>query len=168
MQNKPKKKTGVKNGIRPENETKYVLYQAWRSLPAMFKGIGEKELKDKFGIEDPEIIELAGLKTQGDFAARFGIGIETCSRWNNKMEADGFDHLAGARRWADKLTKNVVFAHYNKLIRKFDPMSGDSWYKVISGWNEKKEVEHTGKLSILELIEQGDDDDEDSDQEDEE
>lgn len=144
---------------------KYEIYKAWKVIPFIFKMQSEKDLQTKFGIDDPQMLFLCTIKNQKQFAEKHDVAQETLCDWNKRMDAEGFDYLDFTRKWAEKLTGNVVMAHYNKLIKKFDPVSGDSWYKVVAGWNEKKQVEHTGKLSILELIEQGDDDDEDQESE---
>lgn len=144
----------VKNKNRhkkPKEQEIYDLYKFWKSLPAMWRGMEPKDLEAKFSIDDPMTIELLQIKTQTQFAEKFGINIDTTTDWNKRMEDEGVDYLADARKWANKLTKNVILAHYNKMIRKFDPVSGDIWYKTIAGFSEKKEIAHSGKLSLLDL-----------------
>lgn len=156
-----KKQGGIKKGTedRMVHKDIYALYKFWKSIPAMFKGLTADELNKRYGIEDPMMHDFSTMRTQGDFAKRFKIAEETLSDWNKRMDVDGFDFLAGARAWAEKLTKNVVVAHYSKIMRKFDPISADLWYKAISGFSEKREIKHTGKLSILELVEKANDPD---------
>lgn len=156
-----KKTGGTKKGNKHRrglnNPDLYEKYKIWRSLPTLWKGMKREELVEKFGIEDESMLELLECKTQGKFAEKHGITIETTTDWNHRMEKDGFDHLEEIRKWADKLTKNVTLAHYNKLIRKFDPVSADIWYKTIAGFSEKKLIQHSGKLSLLDLAKQIDD-----------
>jgi len=135
----------------------YDLYKFWKSLPAIWRGMKPEELEAKFSIDDPITVELLQIKTQSAFAIRFDIDIDTTTDWNKRMEDEGVDYLEEARKWANKLTKNVILAHYNKMIRKFDPVSGDIWYKTIAGFSEKKQIEHSGKLSLLDLAKEIDD-----------
>lgn len=158
-----KKQGGKKKKIRSnwpllKRET-YELYKAWRMLPKVWKGSTPEQLESSLGIDDPEMQELLGMRTQGEFAKRFNINMGTLSDWNARMEEEGLDHLDEIRKWSNKLTKNVVSAHYKKLVTRFDPVSCDIWYKTIAGFNEKKLVEHSGKLSLLDLAKELDDED---------
>lgn len=135
----------------------YELYKAWRMLPKAWKGATPEQLESVYGIDDEEMQVLLGMKTQGEFAKHFNINMSTLSAWNARLEEDGLDHLDEIRKWANKLTKNVVSAHYQKLVKRFDPVSGDIWYKIVAGFNEKKLVEHSGKLSLLDLAKEIDD-----------
>lgn len=135
-------------------------YKQWRSLPALWKKMDNDELKKKFGIDDEETLSLLELRTQGDFAKKFGIAIETTSDWNHKIDDEGNEYEQEMLKWARKLSKNVMMAHYNKIIRKTDPVSVDLWYKRIDNWNEKKQIEHSGKMTLYDLAKMSDDEDE--------
>lgn len=155
LNNKKKKK--VKTG--PYKSDEFRDYKYWKSLPALWKKMSNDELANKFGIDDDYTLELLDLKTQDQFANKYGLERATLTLWNKRIEKEGNEYLENTKKWARKLNKNVVMAHYNKLIRKFDPVSGDLWYKVVDGWNEKKEVEHSGKISLLDLADSIEDDD---------
>lgn len=143
-----------------KKEKEYELYKLWKSLPPVILGTSEQELIKKFGIDDPLHIELVQIKTQGEFAKKYGVSIDTTSDWNARMKKEGNDYMDMSRQWAMQLNKNVVMAHYNKIIRKFDPVSAELWYKIIDGWNEKKQIEHSGKMTLYDLAKMSDDEDE--------
>lgn len=157
----PKKTGGNKNRKKQESPLRnpdiYEKYKLWKSLPTMWKGMDRGALTEKFGIEEESMLELLECKTQGQFADKYGVDITTTTDWNHRMEDEGIDYLEDIKKWANKLTKNVTLAHYNKLIRKFDPVSADIWYKVVSDFNEKKQIQHSGKLSLLDLAKELDD-----------
>lgn len=142
---------------RAQRQDVYELYKFWKSLPAMWRGMRPEDLEAKFSVDDPITVELLQIKTQSAFAEKFDLNIDTTTDWNKRMEDEGVDYLEETRKWANKLTKNVVLAHYNKMIRKFDPVSADIWYKTVSGFSEKKEIAHSGKLSLLDLAKELDD-----------
>lgn len=146
---KDRKKDGGYNGQIFLKQT-FEVYKTWYSLPGIWKGLNEKKLVD-MGIVDQVMIELLRIRTQTEFCARFNVHKDTVTKWNKLIDELEIDPLDEARKWASRLTKNVVAAHYRKAVKRFDPMTGESWYKVISGWNEKKEIEHSGKLSLLDL-----------------
>lgn len=135
----------------------YEKYKFWKSLPSMWKGMKREDLTEKFGIEDEDMLEMLEMRWQNDFAKKFNLDISTLTKWNHRMEEDGIDHLEEVKKWANRLTKNVTLAHYNKLVRKFDPVSADIWYKTVSGFSEKKQIQHSGKLSLLDLAKELDD-----------
>lgn len=154
----PKKTGGKKKRKKQEtplrNPDIYEKYKLWKSLPTMWKGMKRGDLIEKFGIEDEDMLDLLECKTQGEFAKKYGLDISTTTDWNHRMNDEGIDYLSDIKKWANKLTKNVTLAHYNKLIRKFDPVSADIWYKVMADFNEKKQIEHSGKLSLADLARQ--------------
>lgn len=152
---KKKKKKVVVQPLRLKEF--YEIYKVWKTLPPMWKGMTAENLEKMYSVDDPYIVDLLQIKNQSQFAERFKMSIETLTDWNRRMDDEGIDYLDEIRKWADKLTKNVVMAHYNKLIRKFDPVSGDIWYKTISKFSEKKEIAHSGKLSLLDLAKELDD-----------
>lgn len=157
---KDSKKGQFSNPVKYSQE--YEDYKYWRSLPALWKKMSQKDLEDKFGIDDEKMLRFLSYRTQGDFAKAHGVCIETLSDWNKRIELEGNEYLEENRKWASKLNKNVMMAHYNKLVRKFDPVSAELWYKVVDGFNEKREVEMTGKLSLVELARQALEDDTDT------
>lgn len=143
-------KKSDKNGKHPPKEV-FEAYKIWKSLPPIWRGLSEREITEKLGFEAGIFTELMQIKTQSEFAKKFDTTVETTSAWNKKLEVEGNEYLDEARKWAQSLTKNVIASHYNKILRKFDPISGELWYKVVDGWNEKKELELSGKLSLVDL-----------------
>lgn len=161
-------KTGKRGGVKKEDgrgkiklAELFEVYKAWKGLPTIWRGMSTTKLNE-LGVDDPNIRELLSIRTQRDFAEKFKINEDTTTAWNKKLFDIGVDYLDEARKWARLFTKNVVAAHYKKAVRRFDPMTGDLWYKVIEGFNEKKQIEHSGKLSLLDLAKEIDDDEEDS------
>lgn len=160
----PEKIKGVKKKVLKKKPTDSILlkdlfevYKAWKGLPAIWRGMSPKKLAE-LGIEDPVIIELLSVKNQTQFAQKYNLDINTPGAWNKKLMEEGKDYLEETRKWARLFTKNVVAAHYRKVIKRFDPMSGELWYKVIEGFSDKKLVEHSGKMSLVDLAKQVADD----------
>ena len=142
---------------KKQKKKEYELYKLWKSLPAIILGTTEQDLIKKFGMDDPLQIELIQIKTQKGFAEKYGLDKNTPSEWNERMEKEGNEHLDETRKWAKKLNKNVVFALYNKIMRKPDPVSIELWSKLVDGWNEKKELKIEGKMTLAELVQQDED-----------
>lgn len=147
-----------KKKSQKELDSIFETYKTWVSLPSIWKGLPAKSIENELGILEQADIEFLQIVNQKQFAEKYGVSERTLCLWNKKLDDENLDDpLAPIRKWATRLNKNVTGAHYKKLMKRFDPISAELWYKVISGWNEKKELEHSGKLSIFDLARQLDD-----------
>ena len=148
-----KKKTLTKPEI-------YDLYAIWKAIPPMLKNPTKVMLKGKtleefhlsMGVDDEKTLELLSLKTQTEFHNLYGVNKSTLVDWNKRLYEEGRDEMEEIRKWTNKLTKNVMLAMYNKLIRKFDPYTAELWLKSVAGWSEKQEIKHTGQMSFVEVV----------------
>ena len=92
-------------------------------------------------IATPQV--MRELKTQEDFANKFGVAETTLSEWKAR---DGFwDDVARARRlfFKDK-TSNVVASIYKAALGA-SPQDRKLWLQYIEEWSEKEEIAHTGE-----------------------
>tara|TARA_B100001123_G_C14781091_1_gene816608 strand:- start:248 stop:643 length:396 start_codon:yes stop_codon:yes gene_type:complete len=107
----------------------FEAYIAWKSLPTFLKGQPQPVLK-KTGIEDDMTLELLTIRTQTEFAARFGIkDLGTLTDWNKRIEAEGL--LDDIYLWARKLTPNVVFALYKNVSKNGKAKEVKAWFELI-------------------------------------
>mgnify|MGYP001573280773 FL=1 len=64
-------------------------YIMWLSMPAILRG-QPRHVIEKFGIDDELAMSLLEIKTQKEFANRFGIkDFGTLSAWNKRVEEQG-------------------------------------------------------------------------------
>ncbi len=64
----------------------FETYLLWKSLPPHFRGLKISELK-QYGFTDPLLSRIVKIKTQTEFARRFGIkDLGTLTDWNAKAE----------------------------------------------------------------------------------
>jgi hypothetical protein len=117
------RKTGV---YKKQDFTSYVL---WKSLPSFLKG-QPRVMLEKFGITDDATIELLSIKTQIDFASRFGIkDLGTLTDWNKRIEKEGL--LTSINSWARTLTPNVVLALYKNASKNGKAQEVRAWFELI-------------------------------------
>lgn len=129
-----------------EYEAIFNIYSVWKSIPRFnfvnpatkFK-MSSEELLETLGIDDPQILELAKIKTQTDFGERYDIHITTLTLWNKRLTNE-YDPLTEVKKWAVGLTKNMVFAMYNHAIRKGDAQLYKLWFQVVNDWEEKAQL----------------------------
>lgn len=152
-----KTKTKVEKALIPKDieisdkyQDLFPVYALWRSLPrSILKQVSQEELIDRFGFDDPQVLDLVQLHTQGDFADKYGININTLTDWNKKLNEN--DPLAEARGWALGLTKNVVLSMYNHAVRKGNAELYKLFFKVVNEWQEKIKIDPVKGTIIFEF-----------------
>lgn len=116
-----------KRGVYRKDE--FATYIAWKSLPTFLRGQPEPVLK-KMGIDDDMTLELLKIRTQTEFAARFGIkDLGTLTDWNKRIEKEGL--LDSINNWARKLTPNVVLALYKNVTKNGRARDVKAWYEIV-------------------------------------
>lgn len=75
---------------RPYRESEYLAYKHWVSLPYFLKGKPQSVLLSGYDVRDPILLQLLPLRTQTDFARKFGIkDLGTLTDWNERIEKEG-------------------------------------------------------------------------------
>jgi hypothetical protein len=75
-------------------EKEFDMYVLWKSLPAYFRGMKEKELHTH-GFTDPLIMKITAIKSQTAFAKKFRIkDLGTLTDWNAKIKEHKLDSKA--------------------------------------------------------------------------
>jgi len=118
----------LNNGRGVYKEEEYEKYAYWKFLPVQLRDLGEDSVR-KLGIDDEEVLSLLAIKTQTQFASKFGIkDLGTLTDWNKRLRKES--SLPYIRFWSKFLDGNVIFAHYKKILK--DPTSQDitSWFAL--------------------------------------
>ncbi len=110
----------------------FATYVTWKSLPTFLRGQPETVLR-KMGIDDDMAIELLQIKTQKDFAERFGVKDPgTLTDWNKRIEDEGLvEHI---NTWARKLTPNEVLALYKNVTKNGNAKEVKTWFELIENF----------------------------------
>lgn len=128
--------------------TEFITYRTWRSLPAILRGMDTEALA-KSGFEDPDIIDLLSIRTQGQFAERFKMNPNTLSVWNKYLDENG-DRFKEANVWASKLVKEVIAATYRAATLRDPKANADrKLFLQLAGWVEKTEQKHEVEVKGL-------------------
>lgn len=148
----PKKSESVEV-FNPYKGQEYRLFLIWRSLPVTLRGISGEDAEDR-GVKDPELLELIQCKTQGDFAKRFGISIDTLTDWKKKEVPDEYK-VIDWRYWAKEFTSEVVHHLLESIREKKKADSIKLWLQTVDGFVEETAVNNkaTDALdAVAELI----------------
>jgi len=130
--------------LPPENPTKkaeYETFRLWEGIPALYRMEMAKDPEGfaaRMGITDKVLLELLAIKNKTAFAEKYGVNLDTLTRWEAKLEKEG-ERFEGVREMMRKLTPNVMGSHYNSLLKRFNPLTGKLWYQVAEKFAEKTE-----------------------------
>ncbi len=110
----------------------YEAYLMWRSMPSILRG-QPRHVVEKFGIDDEVAMSLLEIRTQSEFAKRFGIkDLGTLTDWNKRIDEQG-GLMQGVSRWAKKLTPNVVAALYREVTKTGKAAETRMWMEIVEG-----------------------------------
>lgn len=127
-----------KSEWQPSKEREYRLFLLWCSMPVKMLKLGDSYLK-KFGIEDPDIKELVGIKYRIDFAKKFGVSIDTLTDWGQKPVPAEYKDIDW-RIWAKQLTRNVIGYLYEGIEREKDAARIKLWLQAVDNYVEETKV----------------------------
>ena len=87
---------------------------------------------------------MINIKTQSEFAKIYGVENSTLSNWNKLIQKR--EIIPDTRRWAQQLTKNILFKLYKNALDTANPQSIKLWFQVVHGWNpnQKQEAGYQG------------------------
>lgn len=154
--------TQSENGVSVVKHAEFAAYRIWRNIPIGLRfppkdpKSGERPAPRDFaqalGIEDEMILDLIGLQTQEEFAARFSVSRDTLTDWNKKLAKLPEDQEL--RRWATLLTKNMLFAIYSHAMRKGNPLLFRLWLEFVQKFNPTLKTQHTERRVAQVIIKQ--------------
>ena len=110
----------------------FETYLMWRAMPSILRG-QPRHVIEKFGIDDEIALSLLEIRTQSEFAKRFGIkDLGTLTDWNKRIDENG-GLMRGVSRWAKKLTPNVVAALYREVTKTGKAAETRMWMEIVEG-----------------------------------
>ena len=121
--------------FQPDHKREFEYYTSWRSLPPLATNQSDETLV-AMGIE-PWMIEIMKIKTQKEFAEKYGISENTLSTWNKQLDKADFDSRFG---WAKHLSRNAIMALYRSLLKKGSADQIKIWFQLVEGWIPKTET----------------------------
>lgn len=119
------------NDSTPYKKQEFESYVLWKSLPSFLRG-QPRQILEKFGVDEEITLSLLEIKTQAQFAERFGIkDPATLTDWNKRLEKDGT--IGHIHAWARKLTPNVIFALYRTASKTGKAAEVRAWVEIVEG-----------------------------------
>jgi len=116
----------------PYKKREFESYRLWLSMPSVLRG-QPRHVLEKMGLDDEAALSLLEIRSQAEFARRFGIEDPgTLSDWNRRIEAEG-GLMPEIRTWAVRLTPNVVLALYREATRTGRAAEMKAWMDITEG-----------------------------------
>lgn len=123
---------------KPLREREYRLFLMWKSLPVDFTRGGREHLLST-GIDDEELLILADIKTQKEFAAKFDLNETTLVKWKKAPVPVEYRELDW-RYWAKKLTPRVIGYLFEGIKAEKDAGRIKLWLQSVDGFVEESRV----------------------------
>lgn len=124
---------------KPIKESEFRLYALWKNLPHDIASA----MWEKLGVTDSDILMLAGIKTQRDFATSFKLSEDTLTDWNKAIREGNIDKdllMLDWRYWAKQSTTAVVSALLRELWKSGDAARFTAWMKYVEQVDDKSTV----------------------------
>jgi hypothetical protein len=120
------------SGMSVYKKQEFEAYALWCSMPSILRG-QPRHVIERLGIEDEIAISLLEIKTQTEFARRFGIqDLGTLTDWNKKIEQQG-GLMRNIHSWARRLTPNVISALYREATKTGKASEVKAWMEIVEG-----------------------------------
>ena len=140
----------------------FKIYQLWLSLPPILLGEDADKLR-KQGIASEQLLKLLSVTTKTQFRDVFfdesdgsKLSWETIAKWDRKIEEEPA-LLSDRMKWAKELTSNVLYSLYRQAMLEGDAARVKLFMQLVESWVEKKGIEHSGGVTIADILEELDD-----------
>ncbi len=116
-------------GVRKKQD--FESYAMWKSMPSVLRG-QPRQVLEKFGVDEDIALSLLEIRTQTEFAKRFGIkDLTTLTDWNKRLAREGL--IPRMHEWARKLTPNVILALYKTATKDGKAAEVKAWLEIVEG-----------------------------------
>lgn len=141
----------TKSDFEPERMREYKLFLVWQILPRPVRELGEPYL-DQEGIDDETIRELAGIKTQKQFAEKYQLSPDTLTDWKKKPIPDDLKELADWRYYTKHLVKNIGQLLYEGFKTNKDSNRAKLLLEMNGEYIQRTEVQVNGLETLFDNV----------------
>lgn len=130
-----------------DKDREYKQYLIWKSLPRDIN----KELFEKLGVTDQDILELSNIRTQKELAEYLNVRPTTVSDWNKHPIPEEYKELDW-RYWAKKTTPSLISAVLREGRKHGDAGRFSAWMKYVEQVEEKSSVRIDTSDELLDTL----------------
>ena len=116
--------------------SEYATYRYWSYLPSLIRGLSKEELMRVYKVDDLRLLAIAPIRTQTEFAAKFGIkDLGTLTDWNQRIQSDGPPPTNPALR---HVMREALAALYLRLIIHGRAKDFKMFAAYVEGWTPQQ------------------------------
>ncbi len=118
----------------------YELFKAWLAVPPVLRGMDPERATQLGGEAFAQ--ELLSIRTQGEFAKKFGMNEATLVGWKHRAHKEGSIKEI-VEETAHEYLPNLMHSFYLKTMKHGDAPRMTLWLKWIEKWTESKSDDDT-------------------------
>jgi len=144
--------TPRESDFQPDKEREYRLFLVWLNMSTPMKTLGHDFL-DQEGIHNPDIRELAGIKTQKQFAEKYGLSVDTLTDWKKQPVPERYQDISW-RIWLKEMKPEIVRLVASGLRQRKDPASAKFLLELDGEYVQRSEIKVDGTAELFEGLKQ--------------
>jgi len=130
--------TRTKPDFKPDKPREYRLFLVWQNMTRPMKILGHEYL-DQEGINNPDIRELAGIKTQKQLAQHLQVDEDTLTDWKRRPIPEEYQDISW-KNWLTEIKPRIVGLVAEGLAKRKDPQSAKFLLELEGEYIERREV----------------------------
>jgi hypothetical protein len=138
--------------FEPDKEREYELFLVWRTMSRPMKELGTPYL-DQLGINDEKIRELAGIKTQKEFAEKYKVDPDTLTRWKKHPVPERYADIH-PKKWLKETVPEIYRLLFTGFNERKDPATGKLLLEASDEYIQKSEIKVDGTAELFEGLRQ--------------
>jgi len=144
--------TATERNFKPDKPREYRLFLVWLNMAPAMKTIGHKYL-DAVGINNPDIRELAGIKTQAELAEYLEVRPATLTEWKSQPVPEEYSDISW-RNWLSESKPAIVGLVKEGLLKRKDAATAKFLLELEGEYTQTTVVKHDVSEDTFEAIKQ--------------
>jgi hypothetical protein len=140
--------TPKQSEFQPVKEEEYELFLIWRTMSRPMKELGIPYL-DQLGINDEKIRELAGIRNQNEFAAKYNLSIDTLTDWKKHPVPERYADIH-PKKWLKETVPEIYRLLFTGFNERKDPATGKLLLEASDEYIQKSEIKVDGTQELFE------------------
>lgn len=138
--------------FKPDKPREYRLFLVWQNMTRPMKILGHEYL-DQEGINNPDIRELAGIKTLKELSDYLNVAPNTLTNWKRQPIPQEYQDISW-RNWLTEIKPRIVGLVAEGLAKRKDPASAKFLLELEGEYIQQTKVTIDGTQELFEGLRQ--------------
>lgn len=103
---------------------------------------------EQIGNHNPDLEELAGIRTQKEFAAKYTVDEDTLSLWNHHPIPEKYADISW-KTWLKELNREIAQGLYQGFQQRKDPATAKLLFEITGEYIQKQELQVNGTQELF-------------------